>query len=186
MAHRAATTVAECSLTGCVWARFRDNITSDKSQHRKLTLEKKILLQLLPGIQIAIFPSPDWRSGHETAVNKNPYFLSCIWILLSAGQSRFSKKLADADHCRFVELSIHPGKAMFVVHIGAVSLQNDKWYTEREDDKKQANKKGKENQNKSGIPTAPWAYINYSHDHPFLMRICIWEKKKKSCAFFSV
>ena len=108
LAQRAQTTVAECSLTKCVWARFRigsktmpaqqhsqptpsldqhacvlrcnlppsllaewpesftyhcgnsgiDYRTLNKSQHTKLTLERKILPLLLPGFELATFR---WR-----------------------------------------------------------------------------------------------------------------------------
>ena len=38
----------------------------NKSQHRKLTLEKKILLPLLPGLEPTTFQSWVWHSNHWT------------------------------------------------------------------------------------------------------------------------
>ena len=104
MTQRAETTVAECSLTSCVWARFligshtmpgkrhvhvfRCNPptalwqndrglftchcgstgvkrTPIKSQHTKLTLQKKILPPLLPGFELATFRSRVRRSYQQ-------------------------------------------------------------------------------------------------------------------------
>ena len=55
--------------------------TLNKSQHRKLTLEKKILLPLLPGFKLATFKSWIWRSSKQAILTKQRpgggFFLTC-------------------------------------------------------------------------------------------------------------
>ena len=47
--------------------------TPNKSRHRKLTLEKKILPLLLPGFELATFPSRVWRSTNKLSRLQNKY-----------------------------------------------------------------------------------------------------------------
>ena len=131
VAQRAETTVAECSLTKCAWARFligshtmpaqqptaRSCVcvfgcnlppallaewpgsftchcgntgveqTPNKSQHTKLTLEKKILPPLLPGFELATFQSWVWHSNQQAipAPLARLYFLLIDSFLLILG-----------------------------------------------------------------------------------------------------
>ena len=100
MAQRAETTVTECSQTNCVWVRFlidshtlpgqrhsqptltsmgqrcvRGNTgverTPNKSQHTKLTLEKKILPPLQPGFELATFRLRVRRSNQQAIPREN-------------------------------------------------------------------------------------------------------------------
>ena len=45
----------------CHCGNMQSEWTPNKSQYRKLTLEKKILLPLLPGFELATFRSQVWR-----------------------------------------------------------------------------------------------------------------------------
>ena len=45
--------------------------TPNKSQHRKLTLEKKILPPLLPGFELETFRSRFWRSNQQALTAPN-------------------------------------------------------------------------------------------------------------------
>ena len=137
VAQRAETTVTECSLTSCEWARFligshtmpgqrhsqptptsldqsvcmfRCNLpssllaewpdsfmchcgntgveqTPNKSQHTKLTLEKKILPPLLPGFELATFQSWVWHSNQQAIPDPlaRLYFLLIDSFLLILG-----------------------------------------------------------------------------------------------------
>ena len=77
----------------CHWGNTRVERTPNKSQHTKLTLEKKILPPLLPGFELATFrsrvrrsdqqavPAPQvvhWESGHKAAVTSNSPFR--VWL----------------------------------------------------------------------------------------------------------
>ena len=68
--------------------------TPNKSQHTKLTLEKKILPLLLPGFKLATFRSQVWlsyqsKSGKMNTVNQ--YFCMTLWLRMLHNHTRFEK-----------------------------------------------------------------------------------------------
>ena len=68
--------VFRCNLPPALWAEWPGSFTchcgntgvertTNKSQRTKLTLEKKVLLPFLPGIELATFRSRVWRSYQQ-------------------------------------------------------------------------------------------------------------------------
>ena len=63
-----------CSNTGVEQA-------PEKSQHSRLTLEKKSLLPTLPGFELAIFPSQVWHSNQQAIPARRNYIYN-IYIYI--------------------------------------------------------------------------------------------------------
>ena len=148
-AQRAETTVAECSFTSCVWARFPDRVpnyawtawsahsdfagsrvyaclgvtaatctfgrmtrvfyvplrwhdverTPNKSQHRKLILAKKLLLPLLPGLELAIFQQRVQRTqtSYHGSRGASLLYTFRVWRNTCSKQSTFTSRKHEAE-----------------------------------------------------------------------------------------
>ena len=69
-----------CSTTGVEW-------TLNKSQHTKLTLERKILLPLLLRVELATFQAWVWRSANnfQAILAPNTYIMFLLYIFRLTG-----------------------------------------------------------------------------------------------------
>ena len=64
--------------------------TQNKSQHKKLTLEKKILPLFLPGIELATFRSRVRRSNNKLPGSPTVFFFLRFLLYILIGNTRFS------------------------------------------------------------------------------------------------